>query len=152
VVLTTSSAGLYGFRAEATYSAAKAAVAMLTRVGADELGRYGATVNAVAPVARTRLTEWLGEAPASPGAGPGDDPLAAEHVAPVIAWLLGPAARTVTGRVLEAGNGQISAPSPWQPGPQFPLPSLMSPEAADVLLPRVLASAGPPPEVLSSQS
>jgi methylmalonyl-CoA mutase cobalamin-binding domain/chain len=151
VVLTTSSAGLYGFRAEAAYSAAKAAVAMLARVGADELGRYGATVNAVAPVARTRLTEWLGEAPASPGAGPGDDPLAAEHVAPVIAWLLGPAARTVTGRVLEAGNGQISAPSTWQPGPQFPLPSLMSPEAADVLLPQVLASAEPPPEVLSSQ-
>ena len=147
VVLTTSAAGLYGFRAEAAYSAGKAAVAMLARVGADELGRYGATVNAVAPVARTRLTEWLGEAPASPG----DDPLAAEHVAPVIAWLLGPAARTVTGRVLEAGNGQISAPSTWQPGPQFPLPSLMSPEVADVLLPRVLASA-PPPEVLSSQS
>jgi len=147
VVLTTSAAGLYGFRAEAAYSAGKAAVAMLARVGADELGRYGATVNAVAPVARTRLTEWLGEASASPG----DDPLAAEHVAPVIAWLLGPAARTVTGRVLEAGNGQISAPSTWQPGPQFPLPSLMSPEVADVLLPRVLASA-PPPEVLSSQS
>jgi len=146
VVLTTSAAGLYGFRAEAAYSAAKAAVAMLARVGADELGRYGATVNAVAPVARTRLTEWLGEASASPG----DDPLAAEHVAPVIAWLLGPAARTVTGRVLEAGNGQISAPSTWQPGPQFPLPSLMSPEVADVLLPRVLASAAPPPEVLSS--
>ena len=147
VVLTTSAAGLYGFRAEAAYSAGKAAVAMLARVGADELGRYGATVNAVAPVARTRLTEWLGEASASPG----DDPLAAEQVAPVIAWLLGPAARTVTGRVLEAGNGQISAPSTWQPGPQFPLPSLMSPEVADVLLPRVLASA-PPPEVLSSQS
>ena len=148
VVLTTSAAGLYGFRAEAAYSAAKAAVAMLARVGADELGRYGATVNAVAPVARTRLTEWLGEAPASPG----DDPLAAEQVAPVIAWLLGPAARTVTGRVLEAGNGQISAPSTGQPGPQFPLPSLMSPEVADVLLPRVLASSAPPPEVLSSQS
>jgi NAD(P)-dependent dehydrogenase (short-subunit alcohol dehydrogenase family) len=148
VVLTTSAAGLYGFRAEAAYSASKAAVAMLARVGADELGRYGATVNAVAPVARTRLTEWLGEAPS----GPRDDPLAAEHVAPVIAWLLGPAARTVTGRVLEAGDGQISAPSTWQPGPQFPLPALMSPEAADVLLPRVLASAAPPPEVLSAQS
>ena len=155
VVLTTSAAGLYGFRAEAAYSAAKAAVAMLARVGADELGRYGATVNAVAPVARTRLTEWLGEAPASPGANPGaspgEDPLAAEHVAPVVAWLLGPAARHVTGRVLEAGNGQISAPSAWQPGPPFPLPTLMSPEAADVLLPRVLASAAPSPPVLSSQ-
>jgi methylmalonyl-CoA mutase cobalamin-binding domain/chain len=147
VVLTTSAAGLYGFRAEAAYSAAKAAVAMLARVGADELGRYGATVNAVAPVARTRLTGWLGEALA----GPGDDPLAADHVAPVIAWLLGPAARTVTGRVLEVGNGRISAPSTWQPGPQFPLPSLMSAETADTLLPRVLASVTPPPEVLSSE-
>ena len=147
VVLTTSAAGLYGFRAEAAYSAAKAAVAMLARVGADELGRYGATVNAVAPVARTRLTEWLGEAPPNPG----DDPLAADHVAPAIAWLLGPAARTVTGRVLEVGNGRISAPSTWQPGPQFPLPSLMSAETADTLLPRVLASVTPPPEVLSSE-
>ena len=79
VVLTTSSAGLHGFRAEAAYSAAKAAVAMLARVGADELGRYGATVNAIAPVARTRLTEWLGERPGDPA----DDPLAAEHIAPV---------------------------------------------------------------------
>ena len=70
VVLTTSSAGLYGFRAEAAYSAAKAAVAMLARVGADELGRYGATVNAIAPVARTRLTEWLGNAPGTRPATP----------------------------------------------------------------------------------
>ena len=79
-----NAAGLYGFRAEAAYSAAKAGVAMLARVGADELGRYGATVNAVAPVARTRLTEWLGEAPASPGASPGDDPLAARS--PGASW------------------------------------------------------------------
>ena len=147
VVLTTSAAGLYGFRAEAAYSAAKAAVAMLTRVSADELARYGATVNAVAPVARTRLTEWLGRGPT----GPANDPLAAEHVAPVVAWLLGPGARHVTGRVLEAGDGQISVPASWQPGTPFPLPPLMSPEAADALLRRVLANATQPPEVLSSQ-
>jgi methylmalonyl-CoA mutase cobalamin-binding domain/chain len=146
-VLTTSAAGLYGFRAEAAYSAAKAAVAMLARVGADELGRYGATVNGIAPVARTRLTEWLGK----PAAGPAGDPLAAEHVAPVVAWLLGPAARGVTGRVLEVGNGQISVPGSWQPGTPFPLPPLMSPEAAGALLPRVLASGGPPRAVLTSQ-
>jgi methylmalonyl-CoA mutase cobalamin-binding domain/chain len=146
VVLTTSSAGLYGFRAEAAYSAAKAAVAMLARVGADELGRYGTTVNAIAPVARTRLTEWLGERTGDPAG----DPLAAEHVAPVVAWLLGPGARDVTGRVLEVGNGQISVPGSWQPGAQFPLPPLMSPEVADALLPRVLASATPPPALVTS--
>ena len=70
VVLTTSSAGLYGFRAEAAYSAAKAAVAMLARVGADELGRYGTTVNAVAPVARTRLDRMAGGAYRRPGRRP----------------------------------------------------------------------------------
>jgi len=147
VVLTTSAAGLYGFRAEAAYSAAKAAVAMLARVGADELGRYGVTVNAVAPVARTRLTTWLGESTA-PAA---DDPLAAEHVAPVVAWLLGPAARDVTGRVLEAGNGQISAPESWRPGMPYPLPPLMDPDSANAVLRRLLASAPASPEVLNSQ-
>ena len=68
----------------------------------------------------------------------------------MVAWLLGPGARDVTGRVLEAGNGQISVPGSWQPGAQFPLPPLMSTEAADALLPRVLASATPPPALLTS--
>jgi hypothetical protein len=57
--------------------------------------------------------------------------------------LLGPGGRDVTGRVLKAGNGQISVPRTWQPGTPFPLPPLMSPAAADALLPRVLASATP---------
>jgi methylmalonyl-CoA mutase cobalamin-binding domain/chain len=147
VVLTTSAAGLYGFRAEAAYSAAKAAVAMLARVGADELGRYGTTVNAIAPAARTRLTTWLGESTTAPA----DDPLAPEHIAPVVAWLLGPRARDVTGRVVEAGNGLISAPASWQPGPLFPLPPLMDCVAADAVLQRVLATAPQPPGVLTSQ-
>jgi methylmalonyl-CoA mutase cobalamin-binding domain/chain len=148
-VLTTSAAGLYGFRAEAAYSAAKAAVAMLARVGADELGRYGATVNAVAPAARTRLTDWLG---AAPDTGPASDPWAAEHVAPVVAWLLGPAAREVTGRVIEVGGGQICAPSGWQPGTIQPLPSLMTPEQTGALVTQVLAAAGPVPDLLDAPS
>src|SRR5262249_8231901 len=125
----------------------KAAVAMLARVGADELGRYGTTVNAIAPVARTRLTTWLGDSTAEAA----DDRHAADHVAPVVAWLLGPAARDVTRRVLEAGSGQLSAPASWQPGPAFPLPPLMDPQAADALLRRVLASAPQLPDVLTAQ-
>jgi methylmalonyl-CoA mutase cobalamin-binding domain/chain len=140
-VLTTSAAGLYGFRAEAAYSAAKAAVAMLARVAADEMARYQVTVNAIAPVARTRLTSWLGD---SPG-GPDRDPWAAEHVAPVVAWLIGPAAREVTGRVIEAGNGQLSVPGGWQPGTPHTLPPLMSPAQAQALLPRVLGAGAPAP-------
>ena len=146
VVLTTSSAGLYGFRAEAAYSATKAAVAALVVVAADELGRYGTTVNAIAPAALTRLTGWMGK----DADNPGDNPLAPDHVAPVLAWLLGPAARQVTGRVLEAGNGWISAPRSWQPGRQFRLPPMMTVDQARELLPRVLASTPPPPPVLTA--
>jgi hypothetical protein len=121
---------------------------MLARVAADEMGRYQVTVNAVAPVARTRLTSWLGESPGSAGS----DPVAAEHVAPVVAWLLGPSAREVTGRVIEAGNGQVSVPAPWQPGTAFPLPPAMSPAQAQDLLPRVLGGAGTPPELLAADA
>jgi methylmalonyl-CoA mutase cobalamin-binding domain/chain len=147
-VLTTSAAGLYGFRAEAAYSAAKAAVAMLTQVAADEVGRYGATVNAIAPAARTRMTGWLGERPG----GPDSDPWAPEHVAPVVAWLLGPGAREVTGRVIEAGNGQISVPGSWRPGTAHPLPPLMSAAQAQALLPGVLTAARPGPGLLTPEA
>lgn len=146
VVLTTSAAGLYGFRAEAAYSAAKAAVAMLARVGADELGRHGVTVNAIAPVARTRLTEWMGEGP-----GTAADPLAPDRVAPVVAWLLGRGARHVTGRVLEAGDGAVSVAEGWRPGAPFELPALLPPATADALLRRVLAGAAPSPELLAAR-
>jgi methylmalonyl-CoA mutase cobalamin-binding domain/chain len=147
-VLTTSAAGLYGFRAEAAYSAAKAAVAMLARVAADEMARYQATVNAIAPAARTRMTSWLGD---SPG-GPDRDPWAAEHVAPVVAWLLGPGARGVTGRVIEAGNGQLSVPAGGPQGTSCPLPPVMSPAQAQDLLPRVLGAAGPPAPLLAADA
>ncbi len=116
-VTTTSSAGLYGFLGEAAYSAAKAAVAAMTIVAAEELGRYGATVNAVAPVARTRMTAWMGEPPSAD-----DDPYDAAHVAPVVAWLLSDAARDVTGRVLEVGGDRVSVADGWRPGPPAPLP------------------------------
>jgi methylmalonyl-CoA mutase cobalamin-binding domain/chain len=147
-VLTTSAAGLYGFRAEAAYSAAKAAVAMLAQVAADELGRYGATVNAIAPAARTRLTRWLPAGPEEPG----QDPWAPEHVAPVIAWLVGPAAHEITGRVIEAGNGQVSVPAGWQAGTPVRLPPLMSPAQAQTLLPRVFAQAGSLPGLLTADA
>jgi NAD(P)-dependent dehydrogenase (short-subunit alcohol dehydrogenase family) len=145
-VLTTSAAGLYGFRAEAAYSAAKAAVVMLAKVAADELGRYGTTVNAIAPAARTRLTTWLPDTTASPD----DDPWAPEHVAPVVAWLLGPDAREITGGVIEVGNGQLSVPDGWRPGTPYPLPPRMSTMEANTLLPRVFAGAAVPPALLGT--
>jgi hypothetical protein len=104
-------------------------------------------VNAVAPVARTRLTKWLGDGPAAAAA----DPLAPEHVAPVVAWLLGPGARHVTGRVIEAGDGTVSIPEGWAPGTRFELPPQLSPAAAGDLLGQVLAQAAAPPAILTGQ-
>jgi NAD(P)-dependent dehydrogenase (short-subunit alcohol dehydrogenase family) len=136
-VLTTSSAGLYGFRAESIYSAAKAAIASLTAVAADEFARFGVTVNAVAPAARTRLTSWLGESTRPPA----EDPLAPDHVAPVVAWLL--RARELTGRVIEAGNGSVSIAQGWQPGPSFVLPPMAAPGVVDELMRTVVDHAPP---------
>ena len=108
-VLNTSSAGLYGFRGEALYSAAKPAVAAFTLVAADELGRYGATVNAVAPAALMRLTAWLGDSIDAV------DLHAPAHVAPLVGWLLAECARDVTGRIFEAGGGSIALVDGWRP-------------------------------------
>jgi NAD(P)-dependent dehydrogenase (short-subunit alcohol dehydrogenase family) len=138
VVLTTSSAGLYGFRGESIYSAAKGALASLTLVAADEFARFGVTVNAVAPAARTRLTSWLGETEAPPA----EDPLAPAHVAPVVAWLL--QARHITGRVVEAGNASVSVAQGWRAGPVTALPPLAGPDAIDEVMRTAFEAAAPP--------
>jgi NAD(P)-dependent dehydrogenase (short-subunit alcohol dehydrogenase family) len=142
-VLTTSSAGLYGFRGEALYSAAKAAVAAFTLVAADELGRYGATVNAVAPVARTRLTEWLDD---SADGGGGVDRYDPAHVAPLVGWLLADTARDVTGRIFEAGGGSIALVDGWRPVVERPLPD--DPAAQDPALFESIMAAAPVPRSL----
>jgi methylmalonyl-CoA mutase cobalamin-binding domain/chain len=147
VVLTTSAAGLYGFRAEAVYSAAKAATATLTKVAADEFSRFGTRVNAIAPSARTRLTPWL----AAPD-DPEDDALAAARVAPVIAWLLSDAARDVTGQVLEVGGGLVSAPSGWQPGEPVALAPEASAADVDRAVRLALAAAPEQPAILTAEA
>jgi methylmalonyl-CoA mutase cobalamin-binding domain/chain len=148
VVLTTSAAGLYGFRAEAAYSAAKAATATLTKVAADEFARFGTRVNAVAPIARTRLTQWLGPAEA----GTAGDALAADRVAPVVTWLLSDAASTVTGRVLEVGGGTVSAPRSWEPGESVVLAPGGTPADVDRAVRQALAAVPRPPEILTADA
>jgi NAD(P)-dependent dehydrogenase (short-subunit alcohol dehydrogenase family) len=143
VVTTTSAAGLYGFLGEAAYSAAKAAIAAMTLVAAAELERYGVTVNAVAPAARTRLTPWMGAAEDA-----GWDPYAADHVAPVVAWLLSDRARDVTGRVLEVGGGTVAVADGWRRAADAELPRRVSLAAAGNIVETLLAEAPPLREVL----
>jgi NAD(P)-dependent dehydrogenase (short-subunit alcohol dehydrogenase family) len=133
---TTSSAGLYGFLGEAAYSAAKAGVAALTLVAAEELARYGVTVNAIAPAARTRLTTWMGVVDDE-----AEDPYAAAHVAPVAAWLVSAHGRAVTGRVLEVGGDQISVTAGWSPDGSVALPRGTSVEHAGRLIEGLVRAA-----------
>jgi len=108
VINTSSGAGLQGSVGQATYSAAKAGIAGLTLVAAQELGRYGVTVNAIAPVARTRMTE--GAFDTSAMALPEDN-------SPVVAWLASEEAGDVTGRILEIDGSTLTVETGWRHGP-----------------------------------
>jgi NAD(P)-dependent dehydrogenase (short-subunit alcohol dehydrogenase family) len=108
VINTSSGAGLQGSVGQATYSAAKAGIAGLTLVAAQELARYGVTVNAIAPVARTRMTE--GAFDTSQMALPEDN-------APIVAWLASEEAGDVTGRVIEIDGSRITVQNGWAHGP-----------------------------------
>jgi NAD(P)-dependent dehydrogenase (short-subunit alcohol dehydrogenase family) len=108
VINTSSGAGLQGSIGQATYSAAKAGIASLTLVAAAEMSRYGVTVNAIAPVARTRMTE--GAFDTSAMALPEDN-------SPIVAWLASEEAGDVTGRVIEIDGSRLTLETGWAHGP-----------------------------------
>ncbi len=108
VINTSSGAGLQGSVGQATYSSAKAGIAGLTLVAAQEMGRYGVTVNAIAPVAKTRMTD--GAFDTSAMALPEDN-------SPVVAWLASEEAGDVTGRVIEIDGSTITVENGWAHGP-----------------------------------
>jgi NAD(P)-dependent dehydrogenase (short-subunit alcohol dehydrogenase family) len=115
LINTTSGAGLLGSVGQAAYSAAKAGIAALTLVEAAELARYGVTANAIAPAARTRMTETVfADMMRAPAAG--FDAMAPENVSPLVAWLASPASRHVTGRVFELSGGRLAVACGWRPG------------------------------------
>ncbi len=115
IVNTSSGAGLMGSVGQANYAAAKAGIAAMTIIAAVELARYGVTVNAIAPSARTRLTEGVFEdMMAQPDSG--FDAMAPENISPLVVWLGSAEAADVTGRVFEVEGGQISVADGWQHG------------------------------------
>lgn len=118
IINTSSGAGLLGSVGQGTYSAAKAGIAALTLVQAAELGRYGVTANAIAPAARTRMTEQVfATTMAAPDPG-AFDAMAPSNIAPLVVWLGSPDSADVTGRVFELEGGMLSVADGWQHGPQ----------------------------------
>ena len=115
VVCTTSTSGLQGNPGQSNYGSAKAGVAAFAGIAAAELGRYGVRVNAIAPLARTRLTEavpGLAEMVAPPSDPGAFDAWHPANVSPVVAWLAD-AECPVTGRVFLVHGGRVQLFRPW---------------------------------------
>lgn len=116
IINTTSGAGLQGSIAQAAYSTAKGGIATLTLVQAAELGRYGITANALAPSARTRMTEQaFAEKMATQGST--FDVMDPANIAPTVVWLGSAASAHVTGCVFELEGGKIMLEDGWREGP-----------------------------------
>jgi len=144
IVNTSSGAGLAGSVGQGAYSAAKAGIAALTLVAAAELARYGVTVNAIAPAARTRMTaEVFGDRMAAPTDG-SFDRMAPENISPLVVWLASPASAGVTGRVFEVEGGLVGLAVGWQPGPSRDKGARWEPEELGAVVETLIAEAPPP--------
>ncbi|MEU2581630.1 SDR family oxidoreductase [Streptomyces avermitilis] len=143
IVNTSSGAGLLGSVGQGNYSAAKAGIIGLTLVAAAELARYGVQVNAIAPAARTRMTERaFARTMAAPDAG--FDAMAPENVSPLVVWLGSAASAGVTGRVFEAEGGRITVMEGWRPGPTADKEARRTPAEAGATARKLLAQAEVP--------
>ncbi len=127
IINTSSEAGLYGNAGQANYGAAKAGIAALTWILARELGRYGVTANAIAPRARTRMTETLFGEMAKPGED-GFDAWDPKNIANVVCFLAAPEAADINGQIFVVFGGNIYAMSAFKPVGQVTRDSAWTPE------------------------
>jgi NAD(P)-dependent dehydrogenase (short-subunit alcohol dehydrogenase family) len=147
IVNTSSGAGILGSVGQSSYSAAKAGIATLTLIQAAELGRYGVSANAIAPAARTRMTEGVfTEMMAEVGEGEFDamDPA---NVSPLVVWLGSTASAGVTGRLFEVEGGKVSVAEGWQHGPSADAGRRWEPAELGEVVPKLLAESRPPAPV-----
>ncbi len=141
IINTSSGAGLQGSVGQSNYSAAKGGVAALTLVQAAELARYGITANALAPAARTSMTESaMAEVVKKPEDG-SFDLWAAENVAPLVVWLGSEQSRHVTGQVFESQGGRISLCDGWRTGVTRDKGARWLPEEIGAAVDEILAEA-----------
>jgi NAD(P)-dependent dehydrogenase (short-subunit alcohol dehydrogenase family) len=146
IINTSSGAGLNGSIAQSAYAAAKGGIASLTLVQAAELGRYGITANALAPAARTRMTE---QAFADKMKKPehGFDIQDPDNIAPTVVWLGSAASRHVTGCVFELEGGRIMIADGWNDGPHVDKGARWEPREVGAAVDRLLAERRPPKKV-----
>jgi len=142
IINTSSGAGLQGSIGQSSYSAAKAGIATLTLIQAAELGRYGITSNAIAPSARTRMTEGaFEEMMAKPESG--FDAMDPANVSPLVVWLGSAESKNVTGQVFEIAGGELSVADGWRTGPAVDKGARWAPDEIGKGVSDLLAKATP---------
>jgi len=143
VINTTSPSGLYGNVGQANYGAAKAGIASFTIIAARELGRYGVTVNAIAPTALTRLTEdvpFMADAQADESGFNEMDPA---NIAPLAVWLGSAQSKGITERVFSVWGGRLSVLEGWVAGPTVDRKGVWDPAELGDVVPDLVAKAAP---------
>ena len=127
VINTSSPSGVFGNVGQANYGAAKAGIIGFTLIAAQELQRYGVTVNALAPNARTRMTEAaFGEIP--PPAD-GFDPADPANNSPIVVALCADEAQDITGQVFFVYGGVVNMLRGWEAGELFANEERWDPDA-----------------------
>ena len=114
IINTSSVSGIYGNPGQTNYGAAKMGIAAFTIIAARELGRYGVTVNAIAPGALTRMTENLTPDELTDEQKEQRSP---RWIAPAVTWLSSTESSDITGRVIEASGGVLAIAESWHRGP-----------------------------------
>ncbi len=149
VVNTSSPSGVFGNAGQTNYGAAKAGVAAFTIICGLELVRYGVLANAIAPVARTRMTENLFGLGAKPEAGAWD-PLDPANISPVVVWLGSNENTDVNGRVFLVDGDRVSVAEGWHRGPTARNDAMRwQPAQLTKVIPDLVRQAAEPSNMLS---
>ncbi|RDI66180.1 SDR family oxidoreductase [Nocardia pseudobrasiliensis] len=146
IINTSSGAGLQGSVGQGNYAAAKAGIAALTITAAAEFARYGITVNAIAPSARTRMTEAVfADMMAKPEDG--FDAMSPENVSPLVVWLGSADSAGVTGRMFEVEGGKVALADGWRHGVPVDRGARWEPAELGPAVRELIAKAAPPEAV-----
>ncbi len=147
IINTTSPTGLYGNVGQTNYGAAKAGIANFTIIAAQELGRYGVTVNAISPGARTRMTETIMNRPNVSGAAAppeGFDSADPANVSQLVVWLGSEESKDVSGKVFNVRGGSISVAEGWIAGPEVDKGARWDPAELGPVVRDLIAKSRPP--------
>ena len=144
IINTTSTSGIFGNIGQSNYGAAKAGIAAFTVITSQELGRYGVTVNAISPDARTRLTENVPGLQEMFAAKPDSfDTFNAGNISPLVVWLGSAESRGITGRVFLVHGGTVSVAEGWRRGPTKVKDGRWDPAELGAVVPGLVDQAAP---------